>query len=328
MGLLAQGKLLPALTRLPGGGARGRGGATGLGALGLPFVARLTAMDVQSRMELALLLSIVLHAVVLIGVTFKHPDRDRANFSAPPLEVVLVNSKTVARPREADAHAQANLDGGGNTAADRRAKSPLPVFKHKPPAPDATVETQRVAQLEREAQQLMAQIKSSTAVESVEAKPKPQEEKVDTPSAAELLADSREAIQLQARISREWEAYQKRPRRRFVGARVAEIPIAQYVEDWRRKIEQIGTVNYPEAARQQQIFGSLILTVSIKSDGSLENVEISRPSGQKLLDAAAVRIVRLAAPYAPFPPNVVKDIDILHITRTWMFTRSDQFMAE
>jgi protein TonB len=287
------------------------------------------AADSQSRLQLALLLSLIVHAVFLLGVNFKHPDKRLFNTSAPPMEVVLVNSRTQERPVNADAHAQANLDGGGNTDADRRAKSPLPVMKNTPPAPELAVETQRVQQLEREAQRLMTQIQSQTPNENVEAKPQPQEEKpVTPPSAAEILARSREAVQLQARISREWDSYQKRPRRRFVGARVSEIPVAQYVEEWRVKVERVGTLNYPEDARDKKIFGTLLLTVSIKSDGTLENIEINRPSGEKILDAAAARIVQLAAPFAPFPPNIRKDIDILHITRTWSFTRSDTFMSE
>ena len=149
-----------------------------------------------------------------------------------------------------------------------------------------------------------------------------------TPSAAELLNSSREMVQLQAQINRDLDAYQKRPRRTFIGARAREFRFARYIEDWRVKIERIGTLNYPQAARDQRIFGTLQLTVSIRADGSVENVEISRPSGQSILDEAALRIVRLAAPFAAFPPDIAKDTDILSITRTWSFTRSDQFQAE
>ncbi|MGH8640620.1 MAG: energy transducer TonB, partial [Burkholderiales bacterium] len=128
--------------------------------------------------------------------------------------------------------------------------------------------------------------------------------------------------------AREWENYQQRPRRRFIGARTQEYRFASYIEDWRSKVERVGEFNYPQAARNQKIYGSLVVTVSIKSDGTLERVEINRSSGQRILDAAALRIVQLAAPYAPFPADIAKDTDIIHITRTWLFTRSDQFVAE
>jgi protein TonB len=90
----------------------------------------------------------------------------------------------------------------------------------------------------------------------------------------------------------------------------------------------VGELNYPQAARDQKLYGTLVVTVSIKSDGSLDRVEINRPSGQRILDAAALRIVQLAAPFAPFPADIARDTDILSITRTWIFTRSDQFVAE
>jgi protein TonB len=99
---------------------------------------------------------------------------------------------------------------------------------------------------------------------------------------------------------------------------------ARYVEDWRAKVERVGNLNYPEAARQQKLYGSLQLTVSIKSDGSVEKVEINRSSGSKILDAAAIRIVELAAPYAAFSDEMRSKVDILGITRTWIFTKADQ----
>jgi periplasmic protein TonB len=134
---------------------------------------------------------------------------------------------------------------------------------------------------------------------------------------------SLEIARLEAQVSKEYNAYQKLPRRRFIGARTQEYRFAQYVEDWRIKVERIGNLNYPEAARQQHVFGSLVLTVSIRADGHLDDVEVDRSSGKSLLDAAAKRIVRLAAPYAPFPPDIRKDTDILSITRTWTFTEAN-----
>jgi len=99
------------------------------------------------------------------------------------------------------------------------------------------------------------------------------------------------------------------------------------VEDWVAKVERIGNLNYPEAARRQGVYGSLKLTVSIYSDGRIEKVDIDQSSGSKILDAAAIKIVQLAAPYAPFPDELRKKADILSITRTWTFTRSDQLVG-
>jgi protein TonB len=158
--------------------------------------------------------------------------------------------------------------------------------------------------------------------------PQVKEEEPPAPNAADIVNRSMEIARLEASIAREWDSYQQRPRRRFIGARTQEFRFARYVEDWRTKIERVGEVNYPQAARDQKMYGSLVVTVSIKSDGSLERVDINRSSGNRILDAAALRIVQLAAPYSAFPTDIAKDTDIISITRTWIFTRSDQFVAE
>ena len=130
-------------------------------------------------------------------------------------------------------------------------------------------------------------------------------------------------MQLEARIEKEMREYQELPRRKAIGSRTEGVVYAEYVDKWRRRIEQVGTRNYPEEAKRRKIYGSLLLTVHIKADGSVEKVEIDRSSGHRLLDAAARRVVELAGPFPPFPAVVRKDWDILSISRTWMFTRSD-----
>jgi protein TonB len=100
------------------------------------------------------------------------------------------------------------------------------------------------------------------------------------------------------------------------------------VEDWRLKVERIGNKNYPEAARAQKLYGSLLLTVGIRADGSVESIAVDRTSGQKVLDAAAARIVELAAPFAVFPPDIKRDTDILYITRTWTFAPGDSLTSQ
>jgi protein TonB len=137
-----------------------------------------------------------------------------------------------------------------------------------------------------------------------------------------------EMARLEAQINKNWDAYQKMPRRKFIGARTQEYRYAQYIEDWRIKVERIGNLNYPEQARQEKVFGSLQLSVSIRADGSVESIEVSKSSGHRILDAAAMRIVKLAAPYSPLPPSITKDVDILTITRTWTFTSSDKLESE
>jgi protein TonB len=291
----------------------------------------LSQSELQTRFQVALLVSFVLHLVVVVGVTIRPPDRYKPDMASTALDVVLVNSRTTAAPEKPDALAQANLDGGGNTDAPRQARSPLPLRKHESAEVAVAVETRKVEARNPVVQKTLTQPQEpapAVAQPDSARKAEDQVEPVRGISSAEIINRGIEVARLEAQIAKNWDSYQKRPRRRFFGARTQEFRFARYIEDWRMKIERIGTLNYPAAARDQGIYGMLQLTVAIRPDGSVESVEINRPSGQKILDEAALRIVNLAAPFAAFPPDIARDTDILSITRTWSFTRTDQFQAE
>lgn len=286
---------------------------------------RYARLDPSDRLGLVLLISLTLHSALFL-VSFKMPDMKKSDLSTK-MEVVLVNSKSASRPVKADALAQANLDGGGNTDAERQAKSPLPVLDQPQQESEATQKQQQVSQLEQQAKLLMTQVKSTQYVDPISTKAKPAEAPVEK-SGSDLATRSLEAARLEAQIARDWEAYQKKPKRNFVGARTREDRFARYTEDWRIKVEKVGNLNYPDEARRNKIYGSVRLAVSIKADGSVEKIEISRSSGHPVLNDAAIRIVKLAAPYAAFPEDIRKDTDILDIVRTFTFTRADQLDAE
>jgi len=293
-------------------------------ALEWPWPEPLARLDPDSRvLAMALSISIVLHAIVL-SIHFKLPDALR-KLTPSQLEVVLVNSKTRSKPIRPEVHAQSNLDGGGDTDLDRRAKSPLPVLQAAEPGSDLNQATRRVQELEARQRQLLSQAQSRKEIASAE--PEPQAETKSQLSGAELAESALIVARMEAQIARQLEEYNKRPRKTFVGARAAEVRYALYVEDWRQKIERIGNLNYPESARGR-IYGNLRLTVSINSDGTLAAVDLERSSGYKILDAAAQRIVRLAAPYARFPADISRETDILVITRTWHFARGDKVFSE
>jgi protein TonB len=278
----------------------------------------------KTSLSLSMISSIVLHAFILFGIALVMPDPRNAASFLQPLQVVLVNSKSKSKPVQADALAQHNLDGGGNTAEERRAKSPLPTIRDDLKfTPEQRAK--RVAALEEESKRMLTKLKSNyTAVQ-----PELKKQKNDAASSGdELVQRALKMVRLEAQINKNWDNYQKMPRRKFIGARTQEYRFAQYIEDWRVKVERIGNLNYPEQARQQKVFGSLQLSVSIRADGSVESIEVSKSSGQRILDAAAMRIVKLAAPYSPLPPNITKDVDILTITRTWTFTSSDRLESE
>lgn len=295
------------------------------------FIAPLAlALGISIRLAIALILSVSFHAIALVGVSFKAPEWNKAKGSAN-LEVVLVNSKSARKPSKADALAQSNLDGGGNTDAKRRAQSPLPALEREQARVDADAldEANLVARKEQEAQVLLTQVKSKATVKQPAEKTAVPDGKPDaSPNIADLRQRSLDMARLEAQIAQNMDKYQERPKRKFIGARTQEYRFARYVEDWRAKVEKVGNLNYPEEARRNKTYGSLALTVSIRANGEVESIEVSRPSGHRMLDEAATRIVRLAAPYAAFPDDIRRDTDIVSITRTWMFTKGDQLTTE
>jgi periplasmic protein TonB len=304
------------------------------------------AMD---AMKIAIVISVFVHAIILT-IKFQ-PELKKLADRLPSLDVVLVNAKTKSAPDKAELLAQANLDRGGNTEENRKMKTALPSPKEKAAevklkpnsqaqsaAKSAKLKAQeareqkRVDELEKQAQELMTQLNSAKKIQSnptqkaTAAEPEVGDRKANIKALnrADLAAMALEMDRLEAQIAKQQSEYQKRPKRKNIGARTKEYRFALYVESWRQKVERIGNMNYPEAAKAQKLYGQLRMTVSIKADGSLEKIVIDQPSNYKVLDDAAKRIVELAAPYAVFPEDIKKDTDILEITRTWTFTQEDE----
>ena len=272
-------------------------------------------------------LSLALHAG-LLSMHFKFPDTLRWKAPDHSLEVVLVNAKTKERPAKAEALAQANLDRGGTVEEDRRAKTPLPVTEPRKPGKDLADAQRRQRSLEAQQAELLAKAREAQLRVPASAQRQPDIDSPGTQPSGRDLADlALAAMRLQAQIDRQIEEYQKRPRKKFIGANVSEYRFAQYEEDWRVKVERVGTLNYPAEARGR-VYGNLRLTVTIRPDGKVESVELDRSSGLKVLDAAAFKIVRMAAPYAAFPPDIRRDTDLLVITRTWFFGQGDKIWTE
>lgn len=303
-------------------------------------------------MQIALTVSAVIH-VVLLSIHFE-PELIKFKDQLPVLEVMLVNAKTQSKPKNADMHAQANLDRGGNTEQNRKMQSALPSLSEAQSNTAITAdlqnraarsesqaqdpeekEQQRLAALEKQAQQLMIQLKSATKIASNTAPtttPQPAEKTSKTTPNKTTLDEVNQTLiemnRLEALIAKQQDEYQKRPKRRFIGARTTEHRDAMYVDAWRQKVEKIGNTNYPIIAKQKKLYGQLQMTVSIKKDGSIENIEVNQTSGHKILDEAAKHIVELGAPYAKFSPEIAEDTDILSITRTWTFTHENSVMTQ
>ena len=289
------------------------------------FIAALiAAVSHLPTIALAIGASVFLHAIAL-SIHFKLPDR-LARATQETLEVILVNAKSARKPVNAQARAQANLDGGGNTDENRRAKTPLPASQQAQPG-DSLMEAQRrVQELEAQQQKLLTQAKSKKAIQAEARKSEEQPEQASV-RGVDLAQSALAIARMEAQIERQIEDYNKRPRKKFIGARTEEYAAAQYLEDWRQKVERVGNLNYPEAAKGK-LYGNLLLYVEIRADGSLERVEVQRSSGHRILDEAAMRIVRMSAPYGNFSAELKRQTDIVAFARTWVFARGDQLRSE
>lgn len=279
-----------------------------------------TAPASGRRLRVAVGASLAVHALLLF-LQFKFPDaadamRERA------LDIVLVNAKSARKPRDAQALAQSNLDGGGNTDDNRRTKTPLPATHHQTQGEDVQQIQRRVQELEAAQQKMLTQARS---LRSVASSPTAAEQPVPSPTLSGLdLAESARAMaRLEGEISKTTDEYAKRPRKKIIAARTEEYALAPYLDAWRQKIERIGTLNYPEAARGK-LYGSVVIFVELRvEDGSLYSAEISRSSGHKLLDQAAMRILQMSAPFGPIPREHMGGASVLSFARTWYFTQGD-----
>ena len=294
-----------------------------MNTLASPPPPTVTASD---RLGLTLFFSVVLHGIIILGVVFSHTDPAKIKTN-PTLEIILTQTSSTQKPKEADYLAQANQDGSGNV--DKRVRPTRPrAAPLSAPSPGQSA----VMSLPHEAtQQSPNTMEVLTTDQAAERSINPTKEQVqpqsDMPSAAQLMMRSQEIAKLSADLSDSLQAYSHRPRQRYISASTRSFRDAAYLEAWRSKIERIGNLNYPEAAKRQNLSGNLILDVAINADGSVHSIELRRSSGYKLLDDAAIRIVRLAAPFAPLSAEMRKDTDILHITRTWQFLNDNSFAS-
>ena len=280
------------------------------------------------RLSLTVFFAVVVHSLVILGVSFNPDDRTKPPQKLPGLEVTLVQSKTDKKIKDADFLAQANQEGGGNTKKRNRPSSPVaPVVPtgETGDVKEVVPETKIPTTTQPTQQKILTAESSSAKISTGLVAPQAQDKENLTP--AQLLSRSKEIARLSAEIDQTQRVFAHMPRRQYVSARTREYRFASYEEAWRAKIERIGRINFPDEAKRKNLSGSLIMAVTINPDGSIKSINIRQSSGHKILDDGAVRIVRLAAPFARFPENIRKDTDEMVITRTWVFEPGQRFTA-
>jgi periplasmic protein TonB len=270
----------------------------------------------SERITATLALSMIGFGVLILGVAFSQED---AAPVVPTLDVILTQTTTTEAPDRPDFIAQANNKGGGDRDEARRPRDPSigQVPKPQPGVAPQPLTAQAPLPAPEPTQRIV-----STSGASADKTPLPEEhprtEPTPLPTGQELMQQSLEMARLQAELDRKQELYAKRPKRKFISASTTAYEYATYMRSWVEKVERVGNLNYPEEARRQGLSGRPILTVSVARNGEVKGVVLQRSSGRKILDDAAINIVRLASPYAPLP-HTSEDIDILDITRTFDF---------
>ncbi|WP_250460213.1 energy transducer TonB [Microbulbifer litoralis] len=272
----------------------------------------------HDRFVFALFVACAFHAMIIFGVAFAAPEGRQA---PPTLEVTLAQHHTARAPEDADYLAQHNQQASGSAerprelSTDRRAEIADTAIRKVNPLPQ-----QRAARPADQRRQLVTTIgESPQQAPELPAEDKHSDEKRgDAPT--DLPPSNPEIASLQARLDKIRQTIAQRPRvRRLTSVATKASADAAYLHDWRQKVEAVGNDNFPEEALQQQITGSLRMMVRLLPTGAVEKVVILDSSGEPVLDDAAQQIVRLAAPFAPFPAEIRKEADRLEIIRTWRF---------
>jgi len=276
------------------------------------------AIGSGEKVGVTFLFSLIFHGVLVLGLTFAY---EKPAPSLPALDVILVQSASGQKPTNADFLAQANNTGGGDSERALRPSALVssPVNKADAgiaPRPTRASAPRPSPPTERE---LLATQKSDFSVrtehETPDQPPLPQ------PTLHDMLQTKLEMAKLATEIQRESQAYAKRPHKKYISANTKEYAYAAYMSAWVARVERIGNLNYPDDARRGHVHGDLVLTVALNRDGAIRSVDVIHSSGHKVLDDAAIRIVRLAAPFPPIPKD--EGIDELYITRTWQFLPGD-----
>ena len=285
----------------------------------------------------ALLAALVLHLFLLLSLSIGLPQPAPRAGRDLSLEILLIKEAGEStRHPEPDAV----LSQRSRVGESPRGDSVVSLPEDLPPLPSDAPTTDLPPALEPRAEpaptppppprtdRLQARPKPKPTTPPPEAPPVPAQTP-RRPDAAQILASRDQEI---ARLTESLEArsanYASRQRRKSVSASTREFRYASYLGAWAAKVERIGNINYPQAAKRRGLYGNLILSVSVRADGSVEQVRLVRSSGQALLDEAAIRIVELAAPYSPFPPDIAAETDVLDIVRTWQFLRGGRFGGE
>jgi len=276
----------------------------------------------SDRLGLTIFFAIVIHSLIILGVSFSQYDPSKLPEKLPGLEITLVQTQSDKKIEDADFLAQANQEGGGESKDVEKPSSPA-----ETPVPTGEVgevteivpETDFATSPDPQQKEILTATRSSDYKIAMQKSSTELTTDRKNMTSKQLLEQTKEMERLSAEVGIAREATSNKPKKKYITAQTKEYRFASYEETWRKKVERIGTLNFPDEAIRSHLTGNLRMSVTITSDGNVKNIKITKYSGHKILDDAAKRIVKMAAPYARFPDDISKDYDEIVIVRTWQF---------
>tara|TARA_B100000780_G_scaffold267237_1_gene224125 strand:- start:1179 stop:2051 length:873 start_codon:yes stop_codon:yes gene_type:complete len=272
----------------------------------------------KERFGFTVFLSACVHGILILGVGFTYLGELN---SEPTLEITLAQYRSEVAPDNADFLAQENQVGSGTIDESVAPSTPFEsdfnadTIQEVVPVPRASMSNLR----ESQDTAVITAVQNTARINQPLEKTSPEEElPLSDESTEEEL--SLAIASLQAQLDRQRQEHALRPRKYTISsASTKKSQDALYLDTWRRRIEAVGNVNYPDKARRDRLYGSLRLLVAILPDGKVDGIQLLQSSGHTMLDQAAMRIVEMASPFAPFPDEMLANVDILEIIRTWRF---------
>ncbi len=282
------------------------------------------AIGEDQRLVATIVLSLLLHALVILGVGFALKE---AAPVVPMLDVILTQTRTPLSPKQADFLAQANNQGGGEDDKARRPRDPQPgtVPQNETGTAPQTVQAQSPTPSPPPEARVVTTTQAEDRLPLPNRKPQPLPDATRTGDRKieHDMAMARLAAEIHLRSSR----YAKRPSRKFVSASTQEYVWATYLRAWVDRAERVGNLNYPDEARRRKLSGTVVINIGIRRNGTIERADVVQSSGIPLLDESALRIARLAEPYPPLP-KTQENPDILNVVRTWRFMPGGELIDE
>ena len=278
--------------------------------------------DNRDLLSVTAFFSALIHATIILGISFKLPDIASLNNTDNSLDVILLNTANNEAPVEAETVSTSNNEGGGED--DQEATSPIP---YEPVRPSPVKSVVKVAEQEAEKKispdQLITAQQGDVSVQRMAPDETRLESKSEQKGSDVFTTKSQRQLErerLIAKIRQTEEDYNKRPKKVFLSPTTKEHGAAKYLDEWRKRVVTTGNADYPLQIKARELTGTLILSVSINPNGTVNDIDILTPSPHRLLNEAAVRFVRDASPFQSFPEDeYFKDIDILVVTRSFHF---------